>query len=853
MARILVIEDNQANMKLARILLRNAGHSVLCAVDAETGLTSARVDQPDLILMDIQLPGIDGLAATALLKQDPVTATIPIIALTAMAMKEDEERTRVAGCDAYISKPLRNQDLYSAVDALLMATGQGNEFLPLAMSHPAATIMIVDDGAMDRKVLETLLRPEGYLTVAVGSGEEALASVAQHAPDLILIDYMMPGMDGCALTGALKADPATSNIPIIMVTSKADRDAKLAGLDAGAEEFLTKPVNRTELWLRVRNLLRLKEFGDFQKNHNVVLEQQVKARTVELQRFRSAMDATGEAIFLTNRTSMRFIEVNATACSMLGYRRDELLQLNPAQLGAGTLEQLAAVFDATIAGHGGSGPVESEIRCKGGSQLLVEVQRHAQRSDTDWIIVSVVRDITERKQAQEHLKYLAHYDGLTGLPNRTLFYKSLEKTLAHDSENGWQVAVMFIDLDHFKNVNDSLGHVLGDELLVQFSNRLVQCVGIRDIVGRLGGDEFALILLMRNGTQRAALVADKIRDALRVPFKLNGHEVSVTASIGITIHPDDASHPDALLKYADTAMYRAKLAGRNTSRFFTAQMNADVSARSAMEAALRKAVENDEFVLFYQPKVHIDSGRIVGLEALLRWERPGHGIVSPADFVPILEETGLIARVGGWVIATAAKQIALWMHSSMGPLQIAVNVSGRQFVDGDLETHVSKALVENQIPAELLELELTESSLMTNTERTLASLINLKALGVKISIDDFGTGYSSLAYLRRFNIDKLKIDIAFIREITSNSDDAAIALAIIRMAHSLKLEVIAEGVETAEQLAYLRRHQCDQFQGYYFCRPLPAAEIEALLRDNRAQSGTNLPAVAAIGTGSEVA
>jgi diguanylate cyclase (GGDEF)-like protein/PAS domain S-box-containing protein len=843
MARILVIEDNQANMKLARILLRNAGHEVSCAVDAESGLTTARKEQPDLILMDIQLPGIDGLEATTLLKQSPLTAAIPIIALTAMAMKEDEEKARSAGCDAYISKPLRYQDLYAAVDALLLAGSKRSEFLPGATVRTAAKVLIVDDAARDRKVLETLLQPEGYVTVSAASGAEALAEVARDAPDLILVDIMMPVMDGCELTCALKADPATANIPIIMVTAKVDRDAKLAGLTAGAEEFLTKPVNRTELWLRVRNLLRLKEFSDFQKSHNVLLEQQVQARTSELQRFRSAMDATGEAIFLVNRTTMRFVEVNATACNMLGYAREELLEVVPSQLGKGSPEQLAALYDATIAGRGKGEPSEVEIRCKDGSHLQVEVQRHAQRSGADWIIVIVVRDITERKKAQEHLKYLAHYDSLTGLPNRTLFYKSLEKMLAQDLEDGWQIGVMFIDLDHFKNVNDSLGHALGDELLVQFSNRLVECIGLRDIAGRLGGDEFALILLMRDGTQRAAVVAEQIRKALRAPFNLKGHEVAITASIGITVHPDDASHPDTLLKFADTAMYRAKLAGRDTSRFFTAQMNADVSARSALESALRKAVDNDEFVLHYQPKVQIGSGRIVGVEALLRWHRPGQGMVSPADFVPVLEETGLIARVGAWVIASAARQSSLWMRSAIGPVQIAINVSGRQFVNGELEEHVGKAIADNQIPAALLEMELTESSLMTNTESTIASLQKLKLLGVKISIDDFGTGYSSLAYLRRFNIDKLKIDIAFVREITSNADDAAIVLAIIRMAHSLNLEVIAEGVETAEQLAYLKHHQCDQFQGYFFSRPLPAREMEAMLRDNLGppKAGGKLP------------
>jgi diguanylate cyclase (GGDEF)-like protein len=395
------------------------------------------------------------------------------------------------------------------------------------------------------------------------------------------------------------------------------------------------------------------------------------------------------------------------------------------------------------------------------------------------------------------------------------------------------VAVLIIDLDHFKNINDTLGHEIGDELLRQFSNRLVQCVHTRDTVGRLGGDEFALILTMQGNNHAATAVANKIREVLREPFNLKGHDVTVTASIGITVHPDDASDPETLLKYADTAMYRAKKAGRDTFRFFTAQMNAEALAQIKMEKAVRVAVENNEFVLFYQPKVQLSSGRITGLEALLRWDRPGHGLVSPADFIPVLEETGLIVGVGTWVIDTACEQIGRWMRSTVGPMQVAVNVSGRQFIEGDLEGDVVKALAEHDIPSDLLELELTESSLMANTARTIATLQNLKQLGVQVSIDDFGTGYSSLAYLRRFPIDKLKIDIAFIRDITTNPDAASIALTIIRMAHGLKLDVIAEGVETEAQLAYLRRNGCDQIQGYYFSRPLPLAEIEQILRDEK--------------------
>ncbi|MDB5825359.1 MAG: hypothetical protein JWR21_4063 [Herminiimonas sp.] len=701
------------------------------------------------------------------------------------------------------------------------------------MMHSAATILIVDDEFQNRKLLEALLQPEGYRTVTAASGAEALAAIASTPPDLVILDVMMPGMNGYEVAKRLKNDVSTANIPIIMLTALDERGARLAALDSGVEDFLTKPVDRSELWLRVRNMLRLKSLSDFLRDQSSILEGKVQERTAELQRFRTAMDCTADAIMLVSRSTMLFIELNETACGLFGYTREQLLKMGPAQISAFPAQEFEALFDATIDGRAPNGPIEKLARHWDGSVFPVEVSRQALYSNGEWILVNVIRNITARKEAESRLKQLAHYDSLTGLPNRTLFFDTLRKSVASAAERGWHVVVMFIDLDNFKNVNDTLGHAVGDALLMQVSDRLVECVRLRDTVGRLGGDEFALILGMQDAPRGAATVADKIRVALRAPLIINENEMTVTASIGITIYPEDSSDPEALIKFADTAMYKAKHAGRDMYRFFTAQMNIDAVARLELETALRKAIENEEFVLYYQPKVHASTGRIAGLEALLRWDRPGHGLVSPDKFIPVLEETGLIVRVGSWVIAAACKQIGEWMRTSIGPIQISVNVAGRQFIEGDLEGDVDAALAANDIPASLLELELTESSLMANTERTTTTLKSLTSRGVQISIDDFGTGYSSLAYLRRFPISKLKIDIAFVCNITTNADDAAIALTIIRMAHTLKLEVIAEGVETAEQLAYLRHHRCDQVQGFYFSRPLPVAAVETLLYDGK--------------------
>ena len=423
-------------------------------------------------------------------------------------------------------------------------------------------------------------------------------SIAADPPDLILLDVMMPGLDGRAVASIVKADPATSNIPIIMATAQTDRQGRLAALDAGAEEFLSKPVDRAELWLRVRNLLRLKELSDLLENHHALLEAAVQAQTAELraqtadlQRFRTAMDATDDAITLVNRTTLRFVEVNATASQMFGFSREELLERGPLDVATASRERLVELYDEIIAGQGRTETIERMHR-KDGSTFPAEVHRHAQRVGSGWIIVAVVRDITRRVQAESRLQHMAHFDTLTGLLNRTLFHETLTKTLVQASALGQTVAVLFMDLDHFKNVNDTYGHAAGDELLIQVSDRLIKCVRVRDAVGRLGGDEFALILMVPDGHRDAEAMAGQIQTALLEPFRVDGHEVTVTASIGIAMHPGDATDAETLLMYADTAMSQAKQGGRDAFQFFTSAMNLEVWRRLELDAALRQAVKN---------------------------------------------------------------------------------------------------------------------------------------------------------------------------------------------------------------------------------------------------------------------
>lgn len=448
-------------------------------------------------------------------------------------------------------------------------------------------------------------------------------------------------------------------------------------------------------------------------------------------------------------------------------------------------------------------------------------------------IAGIAEDITERKHAEEQLMKLAHYDVLTSLPNRVLFYDRLKQALAQAKRNQWIVGVMFIDVDRFKNVNDTMGHAVGDRLLQQVSERLKGTIRAGDTVGRLGGDEFAVVLSNLASAQDANLVAQKMMACFTEPFRLEGSDVYVTASIGITLYPDDSTEQDILIRNADAAMYKAKEIGRDTYQFYTPEMNTRALEALGMENALRRALDRDEYLLYYQPKVGIVTGEITGLEALIRWRHPERGLVSPGEFMPVLEETGLIVPVGQWVLNAVCRQIKEWEAAGLQPVPVAVNLSARQFTSRDLGTSIKRTLEENQIDPGLIELEITESSLMVNTEEAVRTLEYLSGLGVLLSIDDFGTGYSSLSYLKRFPLDSLKIDRSFIRDVTTDGDDATITRAVISMAHSLGLKVVAEGVETEPQLAFLTEYGCDQIQGYFFARPLPADDCGTWLREMR--------------------
>lgn len=541
-------------------------------------------------------------------------------------------------------------------------------------------------------------------------------------------------------------------------------------------------------------------------------------------------DSSVEGILITDANS-RIVTVNQAFTAITGYGIEEAVGKTPAILSSGKhaedfYQQMWASLKEAGQWHG-----EIWNRRKNGETYLEWLTISAVKNDmgetTNY--VAVFSDITTRKLAEERLNYLANHDALTGLPNRILFLERLALALAHAHRNHKMAAVMFFDLDRFKIVNDTLGHASGDELLQEVAKRVSCCLREDDTVARQGGDEFTVILEGLGDERDVAPIAQKIIDALAKPVDLGGQEVFVTASIGISVYPNDGSDAQTLVKNADAAMYRAKDLGKNNYQFFKAEMNTRAFERLTLENNLRRALERNEFELHYQPQVDLSTGQVVGAEALIRWRHPELGLVSPDRFVPIAEETGMILPIGEWVLRTACVQNKAWQDAGLPHLHVAVNLSGRQFKQKNLIAMIELILAETGLGAEHLELEITESVIMDQAAETIAAIGDMRMLGLRLSIDDFGTGYSSLSYLKRFPIDNLKIDRSFVRDITTDQDDAAIVKAVIALAHSLKLMVIAEGVETAAQFDFLREQGCDEIQGYYFSRPLEVAEFTARL------------------------
>jgi len=451
-----------------------------------------------------------------------------------------------------------------------------------------------------------------------------------------------------------------------------------------------------------------------------------------------------------------------------------------------------------------------------------------QIEDALTIIYMVAMDLTSHKQYEARLTHQANYDALTGLANRNRLHDRLQQAIVSAARYRHQIAVSFIDLDHFKFINDSLGHHIGDQVLKVIATRLKSCMRENDTVARHGGDEF-VVVIDHSDEAVISMLMPRLLACVAEPIMVGERELQVTCSIGFSLYPIDGLDADTLLKNADAAMYRAKEQGRNNVQFYTEELNQKIRQRLSMESMLRHALERDEFSLHYQPQVALQTGCVIGVEALIRWTHAPEGVIAPADFIPLAEELGLIVPIGEWVLQTACRQMKTWQDAGLPKISVAVNLSARQFKQKNLVEMIAGVLRETGLAPRYLDIELTESAMMHDVESAVVTLGELKEMGIKLSIDDFGTGYSSLSYLKRFPIDVLKIDQSFVRDITSNADDAAIARSIITLAHSLKLKVIAEGVETKGQMNYLATHHCDVIQGYYYSKPMSAAACEQWL------------------------
>jgi len=685
------------------------------------------------------------------------------------------------------------------------------------------TIMIVDDDAMLRETMVEIL--DGYNTLQAANGQEALELFKQSGADLILADVTMPLMNGYELCESIRKLPNGRNVPVIIMTGQDDVEAIEQAFDSGATDFLAKPINWHIINHRIQYTLRASHaINEATRNARLLSEAQ---RIAKLGNW--SWNPDEHAIHVSEGSHRIFGLPRTSPCIFH--------QMLISSIHADDKRN----FDLAIANAKNGHPADLEFSITPPDGINRTILMHAElnRESSDTELFGTFQDISDRRKAEEEIKQLAYYDAITGLPNRTLFKEHLKVAIKQANRNGTKVAVMFLDLDNFKRINDSLGHEAGDQLLEEVSNRLTRSIRPSDLAGserddghslaRLGGDEFTVMLSDISDIKHVGLIAERILASLNEPVMLAGNRVVVTSSIGISVFPEDGDCIDTLLKHADAAMYQVKYKGRNGVFFYDDDLRKQSQCRIQLEGELFKALEHDEMTLFYQPKVDSTSNKTVGFEALIRWIHPERGMVPPMDFISVAEDSGLIIPMGKWIIKTACLQHQAWCASGAEPVVISVNISSHQFTDHSLVASVQEILAETGMNPAYLEFEITESILMHDADAAMRVLNELRAMGLKISIDDFGTGYSSMSYLKHFPIDVLKIDRSFIMDIPEDEQDATITKAIISLAKALDLAVVAEGVETKAQLQFLRDCECDQIQGYLFSPPVPPEKAGKLL------------------------
>jgi diguanylate cyclase (GGDEF)-like protein/PAS domain S-box-containing protein len=689
------------------------------------------------------------------------------------------------------------------------------------MTFKKPTVLIVDDDAAIRDIARATLELSGFSVEEAQDGLKALSFLEMRKPDIVILDFMLPGMDGISVCSELRKMSGGERIPVLMITGRNDIESIERSYDAGGTDFMTKPINWTILGHRLMYMLRASETFD-----NLV-RSEIKNRAL--------INAIPDSMFQIDRQGL-FLDCKAGLDIDLLVRPEEVIGKHVTEV---LREELSdKVREAMDMAHETREHQTFEYHVSVGSIDRYFEARIVVCGENE--VLMLMRDITKRTNAENHIRYMAYHDSLTRLPNMNLFREHLAHSLAAAAQTRKLCAVLFLDLDRFKLINDTLGHKIGDLLLRAIADRIISGMrrsdmvahigneDIGDLVARMGGDEFTLLLTDIKKAEDVAKVAYRILEELSKPFLISSQELFITASIGIAFYPLDGEDIDILIRNADTAMYHAKIRGRNNFQFFDESMNIHIKDRLSIENRIKKALNDNEFILHYQPRYEISSGRIVGAEALLRWHPSDILDIPVEQVISIAEEIGVNVRMGEWVFRSACGQAMSWKKAGL-PSCISVNLSVLEFKKNELVADVKRIVEEIGLDPCCVNLEITESALMHDVDATTAILNKLKAIGIKISVDDFGTGYSSLSHLRRFPIDALNITQDLIKDMTISSDTAEIVKAIISLAHSLKLKVVAEGVETEEQFRILSEQGCDEFQGFLYSPAIPAADMTRLL------------------------
>ncbi len=688
-------------------------------------------------------------------------------------------------------------------------------------------ILVVDDDQFMRNIFQDTLTAAGFVVTTAADGDSALHHFTSDHPDLVLLDMVMTGKDGCETCQDIRILPGGEYTPVLMMTALDNADSIHRAFEAGATDFIAKPLNPELLVHRVRYMLRA--------SRNVIRLTESRAR---LEMLKVAVDSLPIGITFCDTDGI-IIYSNPAEAHIHGYKVDELIGKEARkfstgsrsrQLGAEQLRKLGVWRreSVNVRKNGEEFPAQltSISVCDGEARYLG--------------IITTCEDISEKKVAEEKIHQLAYYDIVTGLPNRGMFLEQLHQTLAQAQRDRDKVNLIFLDLDNFKDVNDTQGHDVGDKLLRSVAERLSGCMRDSDVLARLGGDEFVVVCPAVLSQENIATVIQRIQAIFTTPFDIEGRQIYTSASIGISVYPDDSLDASTLFRCADTAMYQAKNEGRSQFRFFSAELNQKIMQRVALENSLRQGLEKKEFFLHYQPLWDLKTSQMAGVEVLLRWQSSEFGLMQPAMFISLLEDAGLINKVGEWVLRSACLQMREWVSTEHCNLKMAVNISGKQMKHPNFIEMITTIINETGVNPKNLELEFTESVLMENVEKTIETFLTLKKMGIQLSIDDFGTGYSSLNYLKHFPVDRIKIDKSFVADVSVNESDSAIIEAIISMAQSLSLRVVAEGVENSDQLHSLTRLGCDEVQGFYLAMPMHAGELTESLGKKHGKSAEKL-------------